>query len=466
MKKVVKMSESHLEKLVRRILKEDDTNQANFLLKTLYNPNDKSITGSYYLLGENDRSWELLNIQEKEKMGAVWGDDAKVYTYQPVVFKLPKSQALMVEEIGNTGYFIFKIPYWLYKKEPNMQVKRLEGKKRFVQPDIKGLENLIPFQVLEPAMEAIGADMQKLKGMKVALDDYKNPKKPVKPEDKPGYIPSTFGNVTKLSGPERMINRNSDIVNESKLSDGYDQFDYVDAFFTVFRNWLKEKYPDVIQKGPLSYYTKKFGDEFSEEYNLHYNLNPRRDGQLLIDRGIIDLGNMRPEEKFTEKNKKTIPWIKSQFENDYTEVEITEDEPYSLNVKFIYDIPKLLKTDNDDLHYAVTIKRFNEILERYYGLRMGSPALGEMDVKFQMNSKGEEDWIKKEFSKLKKEIKQEFPSIKRISIKGRNRSPNFTVTFFRDYNSTSFRNTSVERIREFFTNKGYGKALTSGFSAD
>ena len=44
MKKVVKLTESHLEKLVRRILEEDGTNQPDFLLKTQYNPNDKSIT--------------------------------------------------------------------------------------------------------------------------------------------------------------------------------------------------------------------------------------------------------------------------------------------------------------------------------------------------------------------------------------------------------------------------------------
>ena len=117
MKKVVKLTESDLEKLVQRILEEDGTNQPDFLLNTQYNPNDKSITTSYYLLGENDRTWELLNIQERERIGSVWADDAKVYTYQPTVFKLPKSQALMVEEIGNTGYFIFKISYLLYKKE-------------------------------------------------------------------------------------------------------------------------------------------------------------------------------------------------------------------------------------------------------------------------------------------------------------------------------------------------------------
>jgi hypothetical protein len=88
-------------------------------------------------------------------------DDALRYLHRRWTgsFPLDLGNAMMVEEIGNTGYFIFKIPYWLYKKESNMQVKRLEGKKRFVQPDIKGIEDVVPFQVLEPAMEAIGADI-------------------------------------------------------------------------------------------------------------------------------------------------------------------------------------------------------------------------------------------------------------------------------------------------------------------
>ena len=71
MKKVVKLTESDLEKLVQRILEEEGGNQPDFLFKTEYNPNDKSITASYYLLGENDRTWDLLNIQEKERMSAV-----------------------------------------------------------------------------------------------------------------------------------------------------------------------------------------------------------------------------------------------------------------------------------------------------------------------------------------------------------------------------------------------------------
>ena len=404
MKKVVKLTESHLEKLVRRILEEDGTNQPDFLLKTQYNPNDKSITASYYLLGENDRTWELLNIQEKERMGAVWGDDAKVYTYQPVVFKLPKSQALMVEEIGNTGYFIFKIPYWLYKKEPNMLVKRLEGNKRFVQPDIKGIEDVVPYEVLEPAMLAIGSDMKKLKGMKVALDDYKNPKKPVKPEDKPGYVPSTFGNIKKLSGPERLMGKNSDNINESSKLDNYDDFDFSDAFFTVFKQWLNDTHPEAPSKAPLSYYIKKYGSEFADTYEISPRLNPNRSGYELVRKGVFTLGSMRPEVKFTEKYKKALPWLKDQFKNDYTDIEIEEDEPYNLDVTLTYDIPQYFKTD--------------DTIDRLRDLKTYNPA-----------------------------------------------SPNPDVTFYRDYSSPNFRETNVDRITEFFKQKGYGEALTKGFSA-
>ena len=467
MKKVVKLTESHLEKLVRRILEEDGTNQPDFLLKTQYNPNDKSITASYYLLGENDRTWELLNIQEKERMGAVWGDDAKVYTYQPVVFKLPKSQALMVEEIGNTGYFIFKIPYWLYKKEPNMLVKRLEGNKRFVQPDIKGIEDVVPYEVLEPAMLAIGSDMKKLKGMKVALDDYKNPKKPVKPEDKPGYyVPSTFGNIKKLSGPERLMGNNLDNINESSNLDNYDDFDFSDAFFTVFKQWLNDTHPEAPSKAPLSYYIKKYGSEFADTYGIPPRLIPNRSGYELVRKGVFTLGSMRPEVKFTEKYKKALPWLKAQFKNDYTDIEIEEDEPYNLDVTLTYDIPQYFKTDDTVDRLRDQKNSFINLLKTYFGVETGSPELGELKVNFRSIHKDEETWIKKEFAKLKKEIRKEFPTIQRIVIKTYNpASPNPDVTFYRNYSSPNFRETNVDRITEFFKQRGYGEALTKGFSA-
>ena len=462
MKKVVKLTESDLEKLVQRILEEEGGNQPDFLFKTEYNPNDKSITASYYLLGENDRTWDLLNIQEKERMSAVWGDDAKVYTYQPVVFKLPKSQALMVEEIGNTGYFIFKIPYWLYKKEPKMSVRRLEGKKRFVQPDIKGIEDVVPYEVLEPAMLAIGSDMKKLKGMKVAFDDYKNPKKPVKPEDKPGYVPSTFGNIKKLSGPERLMGNNLDNINESSMLGNYDDFDFSDAFFTVFKQWLNDTHPEAPSKAPLSYYIKKYGSEFADTYGISPRLIPNRSGMELVRKGVFTLGSMRPEVKFTEKYKKALPWLKDQFKNDYTDIEIEEDEPYNLDVTIIYDIPQYLKTD-DTVNRLRDQHSFIKLLETYFGVEIGSPELGELKVNFRSIHKDEETWIKKEFAKLKKEIRVEFPAIQRIMIKTNRNSQTPQVNFYRDYDHPDYRKANKDNIKEFFQKKGYGEGLTREF---
>lgn len=462
MKKVVKLTESDLEKLVQRILEEEGGNQPDFLFKTEYNPNDKSITASYYLLGENDRTWDLLNIQEKERMSAVWGDDAKVYTYQPVVFKLPKSQALMVEEIGNTGYFIFKIPYWLYKKEPKMSVRRLEGKKRFVQPDIKGIEDVVPYEVLEPAMLAIGSDMKKLKGMKVAFDDYKNPKKPVKPEDKPGYVPSTFGNIKKLSGPERLMGNNLDNINESSMLGNYDDFDFSDAFFTVFKQWLNDTHPEAPSKAPLSYYIKKYGSEFADTYGISPRLIPNRSGMELVKTGVFTLGSMRPEVKFTEKYKKALPWLKDQFKNDYTDIEIEEDEPYNLDVTIIYDIPQYLKTD-DTVNRLRDQHSFIKLLETYFGVEIGSPELGELKVNFRSIHKDEETWIKKEFAKLKKEIRVEFPAIQRIMIKTNRNSQTPQVNFYRDYDHPDYRKANKDNIKEFFQKKGYGEGLTREF---
>ena len=175
---------------------------------------------------------------------------------------------------------------------------------------------------------------------------------------------------------------------------------------------------------------------------------------------------MRPEVKFTEKYKKALPWLKDQFKNDYTDIEIEEDEPYNLDVTLIYDIPQYLKTDDTVNRLRDQKNSFIQMVKTYFGVESGSPELGELKVNFRSIHKDEETWVKKEFAKLKKEIRKEFPTIQRIVIKTYNpTSPNPDVTFYRDYSSPNFRETNVDRITEFFKQRGYGEALTKGFSA-
>jgi hypothetical protein len=185
----------------------------------------------------------------------------------------------------------------------------------------------------------------------------------------------------------------------------------------------------------------------------------------LVEKGVITLGSMRPEHKFTEKYQKGIDWLKSQFENDYTDIEIREDEPYTLDVTLTYDIPKFFKSDDKDVYIRDQKNVFENFLKTYFSVELGSPELGELQVNFRAVNKDEETWVKKEFDKLKKEIRQEFPAIQRIAIKTDTNSPAPVVNFYRNYDHPDFRKASTDSIREFFKQKGYGEALTRGFRA-
>jgi hypothetical protein len=458
MKKVVKLTESELENIVKLVM--EQSSPIDYLFKSEYIPEDKSIIASYYVLGETDKFWDVLNIIEKEDNRTVWADDAKVYRYYPRKTKLPKSQVQQSEEIGNTGFFVFRIPYWLYRKDPSLEIKRIEGKKRFLYTDFKTGEDVVGFDILEPVLLALGADPNKVKSLGVNLHYQKNPK----PKDTPTVNTQVQPfNITKKSGPERFTDKNLDNMNESSNLDDYDELDFSDAFFTVFKQWLNDSHPEAPSKAPLSYYIKKYGSEFADTYEISQRLIPYRSGMELVRNGVFTLGSMRPEVKFTEKYEKTIPWLTSQFKNEYTDIEIKEDEPYNLDVTLIYDIPQYFKTDDTITPLRNQKNSFINLLETYFGVDTGSPELGELKVKFNSFHKDEETWIKKEFTKLKKEIRKEFPAIQRIVIKTSGSSPSPDVSFYRDYRSSNFRDTNVDRIREFFEQKGYGKALTQGF---
>ena len=103
--------------------------------RTVYNPEDKSITGAYMITGEDENTIEVMNIKEMIRENRIYMDNAKEYSLNIQKFNLPKSQ---VEVLGKDeqmeGFNYIKIPYWLYKKMiDQLEVIRIKDKKR---PDV------------------------------------------------------------------------------------------------------------------------------------------------------------------------------------------------------------------------------------------------------------------------------------------------------------------------------------------
>jgi hypothetical protein len=100
--------------------------------KLVYNPNDKTVIGAYFVTNENDKIVEVINLIEI-KNDSVFFDGHTSYSFNPNKVKLPKSQIEIIGDVeGKNGFKYIKIPYWLVKKsEGKLNIKRIDGNKKF-----------------------------------------------------------------------------------------------------------------------------------------------------------------------------------------------------------------------------------------------------------------------------------------------------------------------------------------------
>ena len=167
-------------------------------LETNYNPETKTIDVAYYLLGEKPNSFQIINIQEIEKPNAIWADGAVDYRMKINTEFLSKK---MVEDLGPVegmeGYHIFRLPYWLYKKDPNLNIIRISNpKKRFSTTSDLDVRVFGKQDYLR-ALESVGTDMSKVE--KAYSNITKSVDEPKKSEETP-VVPQT---KFSLFGPSK-----------------------------------------------------------------------------------------------------------------------------------------------------------------------------------------------------------------------------------------------------------------------
>jgi len=128
--------------------------------KTVYNPEDKSITGAYMITGEDENNIQVMNIKEMARENRIFMDNAQEYNLNIQKFNLPKSQ---IEVLGKDedmdGFNYIKIPYWLYKKMIDQDVTYAQSRNNnflkklndpdvikyisITNPDKSGMDNLL-----------------------------------------------------------------------------------------------------------------------------------------------------------------------------------------------------------------------------------------------------------------------------------------------------------------------------------
>lgn len=204
----------------------------------------------------------------------------------------------------------------------------------------------------------------------------------------------------------------------------YDDNDFSDAFFFIFRNWLGNKIGEDVKKYPFSYLLKKFGQEFLKEtfgdkFEKYFSVSQYgepsfsrseipRIGKKLIQVGAHTLPSLRQEEKFTELYSKHIARLVKMLNlPSYARLELIEPTPQEVNANLYIDYPSFLKSTEPTINEYNIEKKFKSLLEDYLGVEFGSPVHGEISLSFSLMLENEDKWVKNVLNKeIKKHIKQ------------------------------------------------------------
>ena len=96
--------------------------------KATYLSDERAIIAAYFITKQNEKSIEILNIKEFAADTATFMDNARPYSVTFHKGTLPTSQIEILGEVPEReGFFYVKVPYWLYKEKPELNIKRIVG---------------------------------------------------------------------------------------------------------------------------------------------------------------------------------------------------------------------------------------------------------------------------------------------------------------------------------------------------
>lgn len=208
---------------------------------------------------------------------------------------------------------------------------------------------------------------------------------------------------------------------EDTISD-YDEIDLKDIFITIFRTWLKNKFPNQYENYPLSFLIKKYAENFLKDIELDPTEFKSYDGEFdfthyrlrtliskLFEKGKITLPKVPSQSKITERYKKAIDFFVQQLElPSYAKLTMSEPSINKIDIGLEFDFLDYLQS-NEKVPYPSEIERkFSDFLESYLGLQIGQPIHGEVSLKVNKPVYyGQDAWVKHVLNKdLKKKIRE------------------------------------------------------------
>lgn len=262
-----------------------------------------------------------------------------------------------------------------------------------------------------------------------------------------------------------VINR----IVESYDDDKYDEEDYVEVFLNYFRPWVKKKHGDEVGEYPLSFLVKKYLSEFVLDngmrpddviYSYRNNLtNAINIGRRIVKQGKHKLPSLRSQEKFIERFKKPFEFFISELNlPDFIKLNISEDNPYNVKIRFNVDWEGLIKYQGDIVSFKsdTVRKQLQTRIGDFLGVELGNPIHGQLKFELKQEYVGVDEWVKKTLNKeIKKKIR-ELPDARILhAVKFETYNTNLGGKIGLSFKSWNGRSNFTKSVKELLTNMGY-----------
>ena len=293
----------------------------------------------------------------------------------------------------------------------------------------------------------------------------------------------------------KLVLTESELVNlamriaEQVNFDLYDDEDFLDAFFQMFRTWVKRFKGAKNLDYPMSYLLKKYskdfvehtlgdeglkklvrweeGDDLDELWNDY--VISKYDAiniiQMAVEKNKYNLPKLFQQEKFTEKYKSIIDnFLKEDLElPDYVKVTVDEPNPHYFSIKIGVDTERWLRDLNEvRINRHGIESRIKNFFSHFLGLEFGYIKHGQSEIHVtDVEFLGLENWVKNE---LNKKIKKEFKTlpesrlVKSLKLVPHGNKFSLNVTFLSQARWND-RKTVVDKYNEKLRELGYGPNL-------
>lgn len=268
--------------------------------------------------------------------------------------------------------------------------------------------------------------------------------------------------------------------------DYYDDEDFLDAFFQIFRTFISKNYGSKILNYPMSYLLKNysasfiskiFGEDGLKEilgYEEGDNLDELKKDYIIsrweaksIAKRAVEQGKYFLPKPFEAKLSDNLMsslriFIDEDIKPKYARIKFEEPNPQQFKIDFEVNFEDWIKDENRvEFVERGLVKKLKSFMKNYLGVEFGSLKYGQAELDFNVNILGASDWKK---NVLNKKIKEEFKKmpesihVKSIKFDSTDDGAYLELTYFNSTNYT-LRNHTLEKYRNKLNELGYGPNL-------